>query len=80
MKKFLSGLGVMLVGAGLIFVLMHRESEVPEPFVCSTMTTFEYQKGETRRVGIVNCKTKNLDCGYSVASDHVSCVKRGIFK
>ena len=38
MKKYLFGLGAMLVGAGLMFVLMHGEvradnKEVPEPFV-----------------------------------------------
>ena len=43
MKKYLFGLGAMLVGAGLMFVLMHGEvsAEIgkvydkPEPFVCS---------------------------------------------
>ena len=39
MKKYLFGLGAMLVGAGLMFVLMHgevsadSEAERPEPFV-----------------------------------------------
>jgi hypothetical protein len=85
MKKYLFGLGAMLVGAGLMFVLMHGEvsadnKEVPEPFVCSAMTTFEYLKGDHRRVSLLNCQTKNLDCGYSVGSDHASCVKKGMFK
>ena len=38
MKGYLFGLGAMLVGAGLMFVLMKGEvkAEVkPEPFVCS---------------------------------------------
>ena len=44
MKKYLFGLGAMLVGAGWMFVLMHGEvsadskPEVPEPFVCSKIT------------------------------------------
>ena len=41
MKKYLFGLGAMLVGAGLMFVLMHGEVSAKgepkklEPFVCS---------------------------------------------
>ena len=41
MKKYLFGLGAMLVGAGLMFVLMHGEVSAEqkpkklEPFVCS---------------------------------------------
>jgi NAD(P)H-hydrate repair Nnr-like enzyme with NAD(P)H-hydrate dehydratase domain len=41
MKKYLFGLGAMLVGAGLMFVLIYEEvgadskPEVPERFVCS---------------------------------------------
>ena len=38
MKKYLFGLGAMLVGAGLMFVLMKGEVRAeakPEPFVCS---------------------------------------------
>jgi hypothetical protein len=40
MKKHLFGLGATLVGAGLMFVLMHGEveadsKEVPEKFVCT---------------------------------------------
>ena len=45
MKKYLFGLGVMLVGAGLMFVLMHGEVsadskvERPERFICSHLFT-----------------------------------------
>ena len=39
MKKYLFGLGAMLVGAGLMFVLMHgevsAESEDADKFTCS---------------------------------------------
>jgi len=43
MKGYLFGLGAMLVGAGLMFVLMHGEVSAPgetkklEPFVCSEL-------------------------------------------
>ena len=42
MKGYLFGLGAMLVGAGLMFVLMHGEVKAdgePEPFVCSEFAT-----------------------------------------
>ena len=35
MKKYLFGLGAMLVGAGLMFVLMHGEGECAGRAVCS---------------------------------------------
>ena len=85
MKGYLFGLGAMLVGAGLMFVLMHGEvsadsKEVPETFVCSQMSTFisPYDKHTTLPAGILNCKTKNLDCAFN-ESGGVSCVKRKIF-
>ena len=95
MKKYLLGLGAMLIGAGLMFVFTHTEvragSEVqtPEPFVCSAMTTFmttfEFKKGTPKQrsqtIKIINCQTKNLDCGYSPTNGNMSCVKKGgIFK
>ena len=76
MKKYLFGLGAMLVGAGLMFVLMHgevsAESEVnkPEPFVCTSV--------ESGFFGISHCETKNLDCAQGVGG--ISCVKKGLFK
>ena len=82
MKRYLFGLGAMLVGAGLMFVLMHGEVSAdskPDPFICSGVTDYNFDGG-IRRAGIVNCQTKNLDCGYQVASGHVSCVKKGMFK
>ena len=57
MKKYLFGLGAMLVGAGLMFVLMHGEVSAdskPEPFVCSDRT-------ETTIMAIEHCETKTLD-------------------
>ena len=93
MKKYLFGLGTMLVGAGLMFVLMHgevsAESEVNKPdiFVCSAMATFplqdKYEKDvyDDTDIPIIHCQTKHLDCGYSVVEKSISCVKRGgLFK
>ncbi len=79
MKKYLFGLGAMLVGAGLMFALMHGEvsagskPEIPEPFVCSEMTetTADYQ------IPIYHCTAKNLSCGLA-SQGAVSCVKTGI--
>ena len=77
MKKYLFGLGAMLVGAGLMFVFTHTEvsaeSEVntPEQFVCS-----KYQEGDF--FSLNHCETKTLDC--AVYGMGVSCVKKGIFK
>jgi len=88
MKKYLFGLRAMLVGAGLMFVVMHGEvsadskPKIPETFVCSKMSTFitpydAYE--EPIPAEILNCKTKNLDCGFSTMTGAVSCVKRGMF-
>jgi len=84
MKKYLFGLGAMLVGAGLMFVLMHGEvsaedeSNIPEPFVCSEST----QIGPVS--SIKHCETKTLDCAVSrinINGSGVSCLKKGgIFK
>ena len=80
MKKYLFGLGAMLVGAGLMFVLMHGEVsadsklERPERFVCSG----EANTG-TFAIGLRNCQTKNLDCAVSIKVGNQSqlvCFKR----
>ena len=49
------------------------------------MTTFEFKKGTPKQrsqtIKIINCQTKNLDCGYSPTNGNMSCVKKGgIFK
>ena len=65
----------MLVGAGLMFVLMHGEvsaedeSSKPDVFVCT--------KGN-EGFHIFHCETKTLDCG--VRGFAVSCVKKEFFK
>ena len=69
MKKYLFGLGAMLVGAGLMFMLMHGEvsaedeSSKPDVFVCT--------KGN-EGFHIFHCETKTLDC--AVVEKGISCV------
>jgi len=72
MKRYLFGLGAMIVGAGLMFVLMHgevRADSKPEKFVCS----FHHAKF----VNILHCQAGNLSCGV-LRNGGVSCVKTGI--
>ena len=77
MKGYLFSLGAMLVGAGLMFVLMHGEVRA------------EGEKAHCEDVGsdLQFCKVRNLTCvtyvtgSYSVrlnASLSISCVKKGI--
>ena len=83
MKKYLFGLGAMVVGAGLMFVLMHGEvragskPEIPEPFVCSEMTQTSPGNPDAYQIPIYHCTAKNLSCGLS-SQGAVSCVKTGI--
>ena len=73
MKKYLFGLGAMLVGAGLMFVLMHGE------------VSAEGEKAHCEDVGsdLKFCKVRNLTCvtyrtGPSNVRYHrssISCVK-----
>ena len=75
MKKYLFGLGAMIVGAGLMFVLMHEEVSAdskPEPFVCSeSMKEYNFV--------LSHCETKTLDC--AVTNKGISCEEKenGIF-
>ena len=84
MKNYLFGLGTMLVGAGLMFVLMHGEvsadskPQVPEPFVCSTITSYLNQSGSEFKIGGVHCTTKKLDCAIGLGAKTVSCIKTGM--
>jgi len=73
MKGYLFGLGAMIVGAGLMFVLMHGEVSAdskPEMFVCG-------DPAEKKIPYLDHCETKTLDC--AVYSQSVSCVKKGMF-
>ena len=69
MKKYLLGLGAMLVGAGLMFVLMHGEASAKEEKIhCDIMWT-----GGSRAQNYKYCKIRDLTC----VSTHngISCVK-----
>jgi NAD(P)H-hydrate repair Nnr-like enzyme with NAD(P)H-hydrate dehydratase domain len=74
MKRYLFGLGAMLVGAGLMFIFTHTEvsaeSEVRKPdlFTCSMHDV---------NFSLWHCETKKLDCGMGL--DGISCVKKGLF-
>ena len=79
MKKYLFGLGAMLVGAGLMFVLMHGEvsAEIkPEPFVCS-----EVDESIFHGVAVHNlwhCLIANMSCGLSAKG--ISCEKKDLIE
>ena len=82
MKKYLFGLGAMLVGAGLMFVLMHGEvsadnkAKVPEPFVCSEAIEAVFQ-GEAVH-NLWHCQIANMSCGLSAKG--ISCEKKGLIE
>ena len=68
MKKYLFGLGTMIVGAGLMFVLMHGEVSAKEEKIhCDKMWT----EGGGRNYRY--CKIRDLTCVST--SDSLSCVK-----
>ena len=75
MKKYLFGLGAMLVGAGLMFVFTHTEVSaksktisLPDGFVCNIFGKIPKRKlGEDRweyqnSYSLFHCETKTLDC------------------
>ena len=79
MKKFLFGLGTMLVGAGLMFVFIKGEvrAEVkPEPFVCSEAVESIFQ-GEAVH-NLWHCQITNMSCGLSAKG--ISCEKKGLIE
>jgi len=79
MKGYLFGLGAMLVGAGLMFVLMHgevRADRKPEPFVCSEVVESIFQ-GEAVH-NLWHCQIANMSCGLSAKG--ISCEKRGLIE
>ena len=76
MKNYLFGLGAMLVGAGLMFVLMHGEVSAdskPEPFVCSEMGL----EGTMGRA-LVKCKSGRITCAVRIGrGGAMSCFESG---
>ena len=88
MKKFLFGLGAMLVGAGLMFVLMHGEvSAESSEFTCSEggIITMQAKDGSLPMALASICTGHGLKCVFSAGkagnnASGVSCVKTGMFK
>jgi hypothetical protein len=91
MKKYLFGLGAMLVGAGLMFVLMHgevsAESEDADKFTCSNGEAIIIQsKGKKFPIAASTiCTSRGLTCVFSLRTGEngpagVSCVKSGMFR
>ena len=79
MKKYLFGLGGMLVGAGLMFVFIKGEvrAEVkPEPFVCSEAVESIFQ-GEAVH-NLWHCQIANMSRGLSAKG--ISCEKKGLIE
>ena len=82
MKKYLFGLGAMVVGAGLMFVLMHGEVSADVQDEDPTCETFRISlPGDP--IYLVYCKIKDLTCVVEgLTNDALSCVKTkgGIFR
>ena len=70
MKKYLFGLGTMLVGAGLMFVLMHGEVEAKDKqeSYCEEIDSILIPY-------VTYCKIKDLTCVFAYGKGGVSCVK-----
>jgi hypothetical protein len=89
MKKYLFGLGVMSVGAGLMFVLMHGEvsaegeQKKPEPLVCSESNFITLDKrlpSKQQALGteaLWHCQVGNVSCRLTwgkMGNSTISCV------
>ena len=79
MKKYLLGLGAMLVGAGLMFVLMHGEVSAEYEFAGEPgiMHCKTYKSDSVGYVPQAYCKTKEITCVWLVdgVGRGFSCVK-----
>ena len=64
MKSYLFGLGAMLVGAGLMFVLMHGEVSADSKggFHCEYLETEFMQHDKCSSNAFIYCKVKDLTC------------------
>ena len=82
MKKYLFGLGAMLVGAELMFVLMRGEvsadskPEQPEPFVCSEVTESMFRGVEVHNLW--HCQIAGMSCGLTAKG--ISCEKKSLIE
>ena len=85
MKKYLFGLGAMIVGAGLMFVLMHGEVSAVQVFEEPPMdkkgilsTDADCQLFRLKHYGLAEyCKIKDLTCVTFFQG--VSCVRGSMF-
>ena len=81
MKKYLFGLGTMLVGAGLMFVLMHGEVSADVQYEFPTCESFNIASSHAPdKVILTYCKIKDLTCVNSGNNpfpdgNGISCVK-----
>ena len=86
MKKYLFGLGAMIVGAGLMFVFTHTEvsaeklrdkrlKEVTAGMEANKPEPFACSRQYVGDYDIQHCETGYLDC--AVTSSGLSCVKKG---
>ena len=69
MKKYLLGLGAMLIGAGLMFVFTHTEVSADDKKKSHCEHISFEQLGHT----VLYCKVKNLTC--VINPNGTSCVK-----
>ena len=79
MKQILFGLGAMVVGSGLMFILMQGEVKAdvkPESFVCSEAIESIFQ-GEAIH-NLWHCQTTDMSCGLSAGG--ISCVKKDLIE
>jgi hypothetical protein len=80
MKKYLFGLGAMLVGAGLMFVLIHGEVSAgsgppnPSAFLCTGQGVQKLDKG-IGGVNVIHCENRTLTCAYEPGAG-LSCLKK----
>ena len=79
MTKYLFGLGGIVVGAGLMFIIIKGEVKIekkPEPFVCSEAVESVFQ-GEAVH-NLWHCQIANMSCGLSAKG--ISCEKKGLIE
>ena len=79
MKKYMMGLGAMLVGAGLMFVLMHGEvsADTSKEWNCSAP-----EKAPFQHTVLTTCERDGVKCTVLVSTKRrtgISCVKSGLF-
>ena len=83
MKKYLFGLGAMLVGAGLMFVLMHGEVSAKEGRIeipdadCTEHYLSKLPISTSTTTILRYCKIKDLTCVLSY--EGISCVRGSMF-